>query len=149
MKWTIAFDSGCDLRDWKPVKEVSLRLVPLQIVLGKENITDDGSTGLEQLQKRLDAARCKTGTACPSVGQWKTAMDEGENVIAITISGAVSGSYQSACTARDLLLEKNPDRNFFVMNSVSGSGGMLSLVNCALEEIRKGSSFRLFKMGIE
>lgn len=141
MKWTIAFDSGCDLRAWEPVEDIALRLVPLQILVGNQEVTDDGTTGLTELQARLDSVKCKTGTACPSVGAWKEAMTNGDNVLAITISGTVSGSYQSACAARDMILEKHPERNIFVFNSISGSGTMLLLVRCAMEQIRAGASF--------
>ena len=118
MKWTIAFDSGCDLRELSCSDDIALRLVPLKIVLGDRDITDDGQTSLAQLQEQLDTVKCKTGTACPSVGEWKAAMAEGEKVIAVTISGTVSGSYQSACAARDLLLEKDPSREIFVLDSI-------------------------------
>ena len=143
MKWTIAFDSGCDLRNFAsiPGGDVALELVPLNILLGQQEVVDDGQTSLEELQHRLDERPGKTGTACPSVGDWTRAMAQGDKVLAITISGAVSGSYQSACAARDMLLEEDPDREIFVLNSVSGSGGMQALVCCALDQIERGASF--------
>ena len=149
MNWTIAFDSGCDLRDLQPVDNTELELVPLSILVGHKAITDDGSTSLEDMQAMLDHTREKTGTACPSVGDWHQAMEGRDNVIALTISGAVSGSYQSACAARDMILEDEPDKHIYVMNSVSGSGGMQSLVNRALELIRAGASFDEVCQGIE
>lgn len=141
MKWTIVFDSGCDLRQLPQYEDIRLRLVPLQILVGDQAVTDDGTTSLQALQATLDSTRCKTGTACPSVGAWKDAMSDGDNVIAVTISGAVSGSYQSACAARDMLQEKDPHRNIWVYDSVSGSGTMKALVDCAAEQIQSGADF--------
>lgn len=139
--WTIAFDSGCDLRQFPSVPNTELKLVPLSILVGHRAIADDGSTCLEAMQDMLDHTKEKTGTACPSVGDWYQAMEGRDNVIAITISGAVSGSYQSACAARDMILEEEPERKIYVMNSVSGSGGMQALVNRALELIAENTSF--------
>ena len=142
MKWTIAFDSGCDLRNLHTEEEdLSLQLVPLKILLGDRELVDDGKTPLAEMQEMLDGTKCKTGTACPSVGEWRESMAQGDNVLAITISGTVSGSYQSACAARDMILEKHPERNIFVFNSISGSGTMLGLVTCAREQILAGASF--------
>ena len=141
MKWTIAFDSGCDLRNFQSPPTAELELVPLKILLGGREVVDDGSTSLLQLQAMLDSKTGKTGTACPSVGDWHAAMEGRDNVIAITISGAVSGSYQAACAARDMILEEEPDRNIFVMNSRSGSGTMQMLLDKALELIDAGADF--------
>ena len=148
MKWTIAFDSGCDIRDLSPDDTASLELVPLKIQVGTDEIADDGHTSMEVLQHILDMKKGRTGTACPSVGEWEKAMEQGDNVIAITISGAVSGSYQSAVIAREEVLENHPDKNIFVMNSVSGSGTMQFLVRKAMELIQSGSSFEQVCQGL-
>ena len=141
MKWTIAFDAGCDMRNFAPIETAELVLVPLKILLGSQEVVDDGSTSLADFQTMLDETRGKTGTACPSVGDWQHIMERSETTIAITLSGAVSGSYQSACIARDLVLEEAPEKQIFVMNSVSGSGTMEFLVREAVERIQAGDSF--------
>lgn len=149
MKWTIAFDAGCDMRNFDSIEAAHLELVPLTIQLGSHSIVDNGETSLEDFQKMLDEESGKTGTACPSVGSWHEVMEKGENVIAITISGSVSGSYQSATIAREMILEDEPDRNIFVMDSVSGSGTMEFLVRKAVELIEKGCSFEEVCKGIQ
>ena len=141
MKWTIAFDAGCDIRDIPTVEGVDLVLVPLKILLGDGEVTDDGSVPMAELQRQLDGAAGKTGTACPSVGDWHHIMEDSDRLIAITLSGAVSGSYQSACIARDMVLEEQPGKALWVMDSVSGSGTMEFLVRKAVEGIQSGLSF--------
>ena len=149
MKWTIAFDSGCDLREFPVYDSAELVLVPLKIRLGDREVVDDGSTSMESLQQLLDAEKGKTGTACPSVGDWHEVMEQGENVLAVTISGAVSGSYQSALAARDLVHDEDPHKNIYVMNSVSGSGTMQAIVDTAIRLIREGRSFEEVCRGME
>ena len=128
MKWTIAYDAGCDRRNPQPTEDCEVQLIPLKILLGEQEVLDDGSRTMEEVQALLDGSRCKTGTACPSVGDWQRVMEAGEQVIAITISGAVSGSYQSACIARSMVLEEHPEKKIFVFDSISGSGVMEFMV---------------------
>ena len=141
MKWTIAFDAGSDIRNFEPELAANLELVPLTMVLNNKEVIDDGTTSLEEFQRMLDEEKGKTGTSCPSVGDWHSVMEKGDHVIAITISGAVSGSYQSASIAQDMILDENPDKDIFVLDSVSGSGSMDFLVRKALELIGQGCSF--------
>ena len=147
MKWIIAFDSACDLRNFSTTGSAILELVPLHVIVGEHEVIDDGTTSLETLQQMLDCEKKKTGTNCPAVGDWQRIMEKGDNIIAITLSGAVSGSYQSASIARDMVLEESPDKNIFVFDSVSGSGTMEFIVreavrmienNCSFEEVCKG-----------
>lgn len=149
MKWTIAFDSGCDLRNFEPVETADLQLVPLTIHIGKNEVTDDGSTALEDFQLMLDEEKGKTGTACPSVGDWQKVMEESDQIIAVTISGAVSGSCQSARIARDIVLEEHPDKKILIYDSVSGSGTMEFLVRKAIQLIEEGNSFEDVCKGID
>ena len=148
MKWTIAFDSACDLRNFSATNSALLELIPLHIIIGEQEVVDDGSTSLESLQEMLDGEKKKTGTTCPSVGNWQTVMEKSENVIAITLSGAVSGSYQSASIARDIVLEEDPDKNIFVFDSVSGSGTMEFIVREAIRLIESNHSFEEVCQGI-
>lgn len=141
MEWTVAFDSGCDLRNIEASDNIHWGIAPLKIMVGDGSISDDGNTSLEQLQQALDGTKKKTGSACPSVEDWKILMEKGDAVIAITISGEVSGSYQSALIAKDMVLENRPDKKIFVLNTLSGSGSMSFLVRNAVRLIEDGNDF--------
>ena len=141
MNWTIAVDSGCDLRNLENSDNINYKIAPLKITIGDKSVEDDNSISLEALQDMLDNEKSKTGTACPSVEDWRLCMEEGDNIIAITISGEVSGSYQSAVIAKDMILEDEPHKNIFVLNTLSGSGSMTFLARRAAELIHEGKSF--------
>ncbi len=141
MEWTIAYDSGADLRDMKSSNGISFKIAPLKIIVGEKTISDDGSTSLNQMQSMLDSGEKKTGTACPSIEDWRLLMEKGDAVIAITISGEVSGSFQSALIARDMVLENEPERKIFVLDSRCGSGGMGFLIERAARLIESGMGF--------
>ena len=56
-------------------------------------------------------------TACPSPEDWRQKFSASGPVIAFTISSALSGSYNSACTGRDMVLEEEPDKQIAVIDS--------------------------------
>ena len=41
MKWTIAFDSACDLRNFSTLPSAALELVPLHVIVGNQEVIDD------------------------------------------------------------------------------------------------------------
>ena len=142
MDWKIVFDSGCDIRNIDEYeKDIKMGLVPLSIHVNDKAVLDNGEISLEDFQDMLDNATGKTGSACPSPGNWQSEMDGADNVIAITISGGESGSYQSALIAKDMILEDYPDKNIFVFDSKCGGGVIEFLIRKAIKLIKKGESF--------
>ena len=142
MEWTVAFDSGANLRNIDTPNNIHFGIAPLKIVIGDNSVSDDGGTSLEEMQIILDGEKKKTGSACPSVEDWRVLMEKGDAVIAITISKEVSGSFQSALIAKDMILESHPDKKIFVLNSMSGSGSMSFLVRKAVKLIKEGKDFK-------
>jgi len=54
---------------------------------------------------------------------WETFLKEGRDVLHVTLSSGVSGSYNSAIIARDLLRERYPSRTVRVVDSLAASSG--------------------------
>ena len=50
-------------------------------------------------------------------------LKEGYDVIHLTLSSGISGTYNSACVARDMLLEQYPDRKVVIIDSLAASSG--------------------------
>lgn len=50
-------------------------------------------------------------------------LDAGEDIIYISISSKISGTYNSACNARDMLKDEYPDRKIFCVDSWGASFG--------------------------
>ena len=70
----------------------------------------------------LDNPKVFPKTSLPSAGdfaeRFRYHIDRGLDVLCICISTKFSGSYNSACTARDLVLEEHPDANIVVVDSI-------------------------------
>ena len=50
-------------------------------------------------------------------------LKEGKDILHLTLSSGISGVYNSACVAREMMLEKYPDRKIYVLDSLSASSG--------------------------
>jgi DegV family protein with EDD domain len=92
---------------------------------------------VEEMKKCEQAGQ----TACPSPGAWCDSFQNADNIIAITISSKLSGSFNSAQTARMMVLEEHPEKKIFVLDSSSAGPGLALLVFKANEFISEGFEF--------
>lgn len=84
-------------------------------------------------------------TAPSSVGEmaaiYEKAIDEGKDIISISISQALSGTYGFMCQARDMVLEKHPDAKITVVDSRRfGFGYGIIAVHAAMKR-QAGNSY--------
>ena len=75
--------------------------------------------------KMLAGADAKTSQV--SVGEYVTHFEkflaQGTDVLHVTLSSGISGTYGSACAARDQLVEKYPERKVIIVDSLCASAG--------------------------
>ena len=80
-------------------------------------------------------------TACPSPEEWAEKFLMADHVLAITISSSLSGSYNSAMVAKEMVLENHPEKKIFVLDSLSTAGEMALAIWKANEMIGQGLDF--------
>ena len=142
MKWKIIADSGCDLREIENLAPDTQYInVPLTVQVGDKHYTDDASLDIDAMMIEMYQSKDQTASACPSPDAFLEAYKGAENVIAITITGGLSGSQNSAQLAKNMLLEEAPETNIEVFDSLSASGEMVLFVQKANELIAQGLSF--------
>lgn len=92
----------------------------------------------EELFRRMDAG-ATTHTSQVSVGEyveaWRKLLEQGKDVLHVTLSSGISGSYQSAMIAKSDLEKEFPDRKLYVVDSLGASSGYGLLVD-ALADLR-------------
>lgn len=94
---------------------------------GKEYLDDLGeSVPPEELYRRMVAGE-ETKTSQVSVAEYEALFEKnlkaGKDVLHVTLSTGISGTYNSACVARDILSERYPDRKIYVVDSLGASSG--------------------------
>ena len=107
MKWHIITDSSSDLQDFE-IEEYGIKYstIPFAFNIGNKTIIDSSDLNTESLLEEISKTKEKVSTACPSPYDFEEKMKDDANYIIITISGALSGSYNSATLAKNTILEK-------------------------------------------
>lgn len=141
MKYGIVVDSGCDLRLLAGEDEnLIYRRTPLRLRLDETEWIDDNSLDTGIFMREM--AKCtRSGSAAPSPQEWCQFYMEADEIFAITITGTLSGSYNSAEVARQMIMEEYPDKKIFLLDSKSTGPEMTLLVYKIRECIRKQMTF--------
>ena len=141
MSWCIAADSSCNFRGYTPVTpHMSYRLAPLKVNVGGTEYVDDEHLDVAALNQAVASEASASSSSCPSAGEWAEIFRSADNVIAVTISSNLSGSYEAAIMARNMVLDEYArehngviaGKNIFVLNS-RAAGGKLELIVTLLD----------------
>ena len=139
--WNIVTDSSCDTLDfetsWNDITYVS---VPFIISSGGTDFVDDDTMDVPAMMAALKGDK-DPKTSCPSPASWHGFFARPGNVLAFTISSELSGSYQSACTARQMVLEEQPDKKIAIFNSRATGPTLILMIRMATRLIEEGLVF--------
>lgn len=133
----ILADSCCDLPGFEK-NDWGVALIPLKITVGDTTYVDDGSIHIPGLIDAMQNCPTPPSTACPSPADYADAMSGSDDVIVVTLSSKLSGSYQSAKAGAEL---KRGTGRVHVLDSQSASAGEVLLVHNLLRLIRGGMGF--------
>ena len=141
MAFRIIADSSCDIFDLdRKIDGLYFNTVPFVITVDGRDFVDDDKLDVKELVEAM-AASSKSHTSCPSPADWVREFGEEGDVFALTISSNLSGSYNSACTARNMVLENDPERNIEILDT-RGTGPSLSMtIDKLCDLIGQGLSF--------
>ncbi len=133
MKWNIVCDSACDIKDID-IPGAGYYRVPFIITSGEENFVDDGSIKITEMIEKVEIEKTAARSSCPSPQVWFERFAEADCSIAITISSGLSGSYNSALTAKEMLAEDFPDKKVYIVDTL-GTSGLSDLMVLELKKI--------------
>lgn len=118
--------------DRPAIAGAEVQYVPLVVSTDHVHFVDDETLDVRQMLDTLSGHKGRSYTACPSVDGWLTAFEGGDEIYAVTITSALSGSYNAAMAARELYLQEHPGAKVAVFDSLS-TGPELRLI---LEKLR-------------
>lgn len=130
-KFKIVADSSADTFE---INQVPFAYAPLKIITAQKEFTDNCDLDVKEMVEFLGSYKGKSSTSCPNPEDWLCAFGDTENVFCVTITATLSGSFNAAITAKELYLEAHPERNVFVINSLS-AGPELRLIIEKLQEL--------------
>lgn len=126
-KIKIITDSTADL-PLHIVEKYDIEVIPLLVTFGEETYKDGIDINLHTLLEKMNGTSEFPGTAQINPQRflecYKRYLDEGYKIVSIHISSKMSGTYQSACVAKEML-ETN---DIVVIDSLSVTSGLGLLV---------------------
>lgn len=141
MAYHIAVDS-CTDRTPSMKEDKNITLVPLTLIVGEERIVDDDTFNQAEFLRKVAASPDAPSSACPSPDAYMQAFGyDSEDAYGITLSAELSGSYNSAKLAADLLKEEFPEKRIHVFNSCSASAGQTLILLKLQECLAAGKNF--------
>jgi len=141
MTYKIVSDSSSNIITMADEHYVS---VPMKVRAEKEYI-DDANLDLAGMVEDLRNHKGKSGSACPSVGEWLDAFGDADMVFGTTMSKGLSGSYNAACEAARMYMEENPGKQAFIFNTLSAGPQQAFLNEKVLQLCAQGLSFEEIK----
>ena len=132
-KIKIVSDSSSDLLMLDSVEFASS---PMKIITAKREFVDDENLNVDEMANFFNEYKDRSQTSCPNPADWLDAFGDADDIICVTITSALSGSYNSACTAKELYEAENEGKRVFVLDTLS-AGPEITLVVRKLEELVK------------
>lgn len=136
----IVTDSACDLDD-SVIAELGITMVPLSIRFGSEEFVDRVNLSPQQFYDKMATSSTLPETSAPAPGAFeqafRAALDGGaDGVLCINLSGKLSATIQSAQNAARSM----PDAPIRIVDSLTVTGGLGSMVAAAARAARDGAS---------
>lgn len=141
MSYKIVIDSCGELTD-EMKRDGHFQSVALELDVDDYHVVDDETFDQAEFLRRVRESRNCPKSSCPSPQSYVEAYKgEQEHVYAVTLSGKLSGSYNSAVLAKNLYLEEEGHKEIYVFDSCSASVGE-TLIGLKIRELEEaGKSF--------
>jgi DegV family protein with EDD domain len=122
------------------VREQGIHVVPLYVHFGEQAFREGLELSNDEFYARLKEAETLPTTSQPSAGEFyevfKELVETGYEVVTLTISSKLSGTWNSAMAAKEML----PDAPISVIDTLSTSVGLQLMVQAAVDAVSAGSS---------
>ena len=142
MKKKILVDSSCCMMSIDNLAEgIEFAKAPLKIMVGDKEFVDDENLDVDHMIDEMYAYPGKTSSACPSPEEYAAHFREADECYVVTIISTLSGSYNAALVAKQMVQEEFPDKKIYVLDSWSAGMQLTLMVQKLHELIASGLPF--------
>ncbi len=142
----IVSDSSADMLKFEGV---DFKSVPMSISTSERTFTDDELLDTGELIDYMEKYNGRSFTACPGTQAWLDAFEGADVIYVVTLTSALSGTYNSALVAADMYMEEHPGAKIHVFDSLTTGPEMRLIVEKIAEFDKAGKSFEDIVMLIE
>jgi len=136
-KIKIVSDSSSDMLD---IQDLDFACASMKIITAEKEFVDDASLDVSQMVEFLDQYSGRSQTSCPNAEDWLTAFGDADDVICLTITSALSGSYNTASAAKQIY-EEQEGKHVFVLDTLSTGPEMVLIIEKLKEYIHAGMEY--------
>ncbi len=143
LNFKIVADSSADMTSWSQNidKAISYASVPLKIITSAKEYVDNEELDVSLMVNELADYKGRSSSSCPNPSDWLEAFGDSENIFCVTITSGLSGSYNSACMAKEEYEVTHPGRKVFVVDTLSAGPELRLIIEKLAEYISQGKDF--------
>ncbi|MBN1191399.1 MAG: DegV family protein [Dehalococcoidales bacterium] len=108
------------------IKKHNITVIPVNVLFGMDCYRDGVDMTTEQFYDKLVASKTIPTTAVPSLGTFvdifKKVLEEADELLVLTISHKLSGTYDTACRAAEMVKSSKPIKVIDTLHVIMGEG---------------------------
>ncbi len=150
MKFQVVTDSSSDLLgDSYNYSDIGFDVVPLTLRIGDYEYVDDVTIDVHDMLSELAETKGEVGSSCPSPEAWAETFRRADNTFAVCITSKLSGTYNSALQAKEIVLSESPEKNIHVIDTKAVAGVMVVTAERLFKLIKENLTFDEIKAQID
>ncbi len=114
---------------------------PLKVITDEREFIDDEKLNIDEMIDYLSNYNGKSKSSCPNTTDWLSAFGDADDIFCITITSGLSGSYNSACSAKQIYEDEHEGRRVFVIDSLSAGPELRLIIEKLQDYINEGLAF--------
>ncbi len=130
-KVKIVSDSSSDLL---ALERADFAYAPMKVITAECEFVDDNTLDVAESVHYFEKYKGKSKSSCPNPNDWIAAFGDADDIFCVTITSGLSGSYNSACAAKQAYEAEHEGRRVFVIDSLS-AGPEITLIIRQLEKL--------------
>jgi DegV family protein with EDD domain len=123
------------------LENTAFAAAPMKVITDAREFVDDAALDVDAMVSWFDAYKGKSQTSCPNFSDWLEAFGDADEVYCITITSGLSGSYNSACIAKQMYEAEHAGKRVCVIDSLSAGPELVLTIEKLEEYIGQGLPF--------
>ncbi len=134
----IVADSSCDLFR---LKDCDFAYAPMKIITAEREFSDDASLDTDEMVDYLYQYKGRSQSSCPNTNDWLEAFGDADDIFCVTITSGLSGSYNSACLAKQLYESEHQGKRVYVFDTLSAGPEITLIIEKIADCVKSGLPF--------
>jgi DegV family protein with EDD domain len=139
-------DSSCDTINYDGI---DVAVAPLRIYTSERDFVDNEELDVHEMIEYLLSYKDRSYTSCPSTESWLQAYEGGDEIYVITLTSNISGTYNSACAAKEEYIKDHPQARILVVDTLSTGPEMRLILEKIIEWKKEGKTFEEISKYVE